>query len=175
MSHEATVKNLIATTKRLAEMDPQDEAVSRTVDGLNEQIALLTSKVDKPTGEKNSFGDNSRKQDVEHLRDQITRLKSAAMVPAANYRRIVSILGDLSKVASLAERPQNEPLRARLASIVGKLAGVFAEVDTVQDLDKDLGAIEKAVHGLYGDQSKNSTFYFDRRGKGHHTKTEAAK
>jgi hypothetical protein len=168
-----TIKSLLATTKRLAESDPQDEAVARTVQVMQEQIAQLTSEVEKPAGENNSFGKNSRKQDVDFLRNQITRLKAAAMVPASNYRRIVTILGDLSRVASLAERPQNAAIRPQLAAAVEKLAGVFAEVDTVQDLDKDLEAIEKAVHGLYGDQSSNAMAYFDRRGKGHHTKGEA--
>jgi hypothetical protein len=164
-----TIRNLLATTSRLAESDPQDEAVARTVAVLQEQIAQLTSEVDKPAGENNSFGKNSRKQDIDFLRGQISRLKSAAMVPASNYRRIVSILGDLSRVAALAERPQNAAIRPKLAAAVEKLAGVFAEVDTVQDLDRPLSEIEKAVHSLYGDQSLNATFYTDRRGKGHHS------
>ena len=165
-----TIKSLLATTQRLAESDPQDEAVARTVQVMQEQIAQLTSEVDKPAGENNSFGKNSRKQDVDFLRGQISRLKAAAMVPASNYRRIVSILGDLSRVAAAAERPQNAALRPQLAAAIEKLAGVFAEVDTVQDLDKPLEAIEAAVHKLYGpSQSKNDCAYFDRKGRGHHS------
>ena len=156
---------ILATTKRLAESDPQDEAVARTVQGLQEQIAQLTSEVDKPTGEKNSFGDSSRKQDVKFLHEQISRLKAAAMVPAANYRRIVGILGDLSRVATIAERPQNAPIRPKLAAVVAKLAGAFSEVDTVEDLDRPLSEIEKAVHSLYGDQSSNHCYMFEARGK----------
>jgi hypothetical protein len=164
---QETVKNLLATTQRLAEMEPQNEAVDRTVKVMQEQVAQLTSEVEKPAGEGNSFGKNSRKQDVDFLHEQIKRLKSAAIVPASNYRRIVSILGELDGAITLAARPQNAAIRPKLAAVVKQLAGIFAEVDTVQDLDKPLEAIEKAVHGLYGDQSKNSTFYFDRRNKGH--------
>jgi polyhydroxyalkanoate synthesis regulator phasin len=139
------------------------------VDGLKEQIAQLTSMVDKPTGEKNSHGDHSRKQDVDFLKDQISKLQQAAELPAKNYIRISEILKGLYRAAQAAERPQYAALRPRISTIVEKLAGVFAQVDTVQDLDKPLEAIEKAVHGLDGDQSKNSTYYFDRRGKGHNS------
>jgi hypothetical protein len=165
-------RSLLAATRRLAQMDPQDEAVARTVQGLQEQIAQLTTEVEKPTGEKNSFGDNSRKQDVKFLKDQISKLKSAAEAPAKNYLRIEEILKGLHRAVEASERPQYAALRPRISTIVEKLAGVFSEVDTVQDLDKPLSAIEKAVHGLYGDQSSNATYYFDRRGKGHHTKGE---
>jgi hypothetical protein len=165
----------VATAQRLAQMDPQAEAVGRTVDELESNIALLRSEVEKPAGEKNSFGDHSRKVDIENLGNQIDKLRSAAFVPASNYKRIVSILTGLKNACVAAQKPQNAALRPQIATIVEKVAGVFAEVDTVQDLDKPLEAIEKAVHGLYGDQSKNSTYYFDRRGKGHHEKTDAAK
>lgn len=163
----AIAKKALASTRHLAQMDPQDEAVSQTVDGLKEQIAQLTSEVDKPTGEANSHGDQSRKDDVSFLKDQITKLQQAAEIPAKNYSRVVEVLKGLERAAQACERLQYAALRPRISTIVEKIAGVFAEVDTVEDLDKPLAAIEKAVHGLYGDQSKNSTFYFDRRGKGH--------
>lgn len=172
-SHIQIVAAAVAMAKHLAQMDPQDEAVGRTVDGLEAQVALLRGGVDKPVGEKNSHGDQLRKDDIEHLGDQINKLRSAAIVPASNYRRIVSIMTGLRQACEFAKRPQNAAVRPRIAQIVEKVAGVFAEVDTVQDLDKPLEAIEKAVHSLYGDQSKNSTFYLERRGKGHHTKPEA--
>lgn len=163
----------VQASRQLAQMDPQDEAVGRTVDGLEAQIALLRSEVEKPAGEKNSFGDNSRKDDIAHLGEQITKLRSAAMVPASNYRRIISILTGLKNAAVAAQRPQNAALRPQIAAITEKVAGVFSECDTVQDLDKPLEAIEKAVHGLYGDQSKNSTFFFERRNKQHRPKSDS--
>jgi len=167
--HPDVARSLLASARKLAQMDPQDEAVSKTVDGLKEQIAQLTSMVDKPTGEKNSHGDQSRKDDVDFLKGQISKLQQAAELPARNYTRISEILKGLLRAAQASERPQYAAVRPRISAIVAKLAGVFAEVDTVQDLDKPLEAIEKAVHGLYGDQGKNSTYYFDRRGKGHHS------
>jgi len=169
MSQIQIVAAAVEHATRLAQMDPQDEAVDRSIDGLEAQIALLQSEVEKPAGEKNSFGEHSRKSDIEHLGDQIDQLRSAAVVPAANYRRIVSILSGLKQAFVAAQRPQNAAIRPQIASIVEKVAGIFSEVDTVQDLDKPLEAIEKAVHSLYGDQSKNSTFYFERRNKGHHS------
>lgn len=168
MSQIRTAAVAIEHARRLAQMDPQDEAVERTVDGLEAQIALLKGDVEKPAGEKGSFGGQSRKDDIEHLGEQIDKLRSAAFVPAANYRRILNILSGLKEACVASRRPQNAALRPRIAQIVEKVAGVFSEVDTVQDLDKPLEAIEKAVHGLYGKQDSNATFYFDRRGKGHH-------
>jgi hypothetical protein len=170
MSQPQIVKNLVASVKKIAQMDPQDEAVKGTIDELQEQIGLLKSGVEAPAGAKGSFGEQSKKDDVEFLGQQIDKLRAAAMVPVSNYRRILSILQGLRQAQVAAQRPQNVAIRPKIAAIVEKVAGVFAQVDTVQDLDKPLEAIEKAVHGLYGDQSKNGTFYFDRRGKGRHEK-----
>jgi len=172
MNNHAQVKKVIAAVKRLAETDPQSEAVSRTVDVLQAEAQLLGGGVEKPAGFKGSFGENSSKQDADFLKEQIKKLHSAAVGPAARYQRILAITAGLHRALLASEKPQFAGLRPRIAKIAEHVAGVFAEVDTVADLDKDLEAIEKAVHGLYGDQSKNSTFYFDRRGKGHHTKSE---
>lgn len=167
MSHKDTaLKNVIAASRRLAESDPQDEAVGRTVAELESNVKLLKELASKD--KSSPWGAQSMKDDIDSLGDQIKRLKAAAAVPAANYRRMYEILAGLERVWQIASRPQNAAIRPKLASMVGKVAGVFAEVDTVQDLDKPLEAIEKAVHSLYGDQSQNSTYYFDRRGKGHH-------
>lgn len=163
--------SILDSSRRLAQMDPQDEAVSNTVDVLEGEIALLGGEVEHPTGDKGSFGEESRKDSIDGLHDQIENLRSAAMLPASNYRRIVSIATGLRNAWELAKRPQNASIRPRVAALVEKVAGVFAEVDTTKDLDKPLEAIEKAVHGLYGDQSKNSMPFFERRGKGHHEKT----
>lgn len=157
------VKGLVA---RLANMDPQDEAVQSTVEGLQAQVGLLNEQARE---DKNSpWGAQSMKDDVDFIKDQIQKLKSAAAIPAANYRRIFNIASELERAWDFASKPQNVAVRARLKDSVAKIAGIFAEVDTVADLDKPLEAIEKAVHSVYGDQSKNSTFYFERRNKGHH-------
>jgi hypothetical protein len=159
---------LIATTKKLAQMDPQDEAVAGTVAELEAVCQQLGEQ--EREAEKGSFGQQSMKDDMTFIGEQIDKLHAAAIRPAANYARVVSILGGLKRATMAAQRPQNAEIRPRVADAVRKVAGIFAEIDTVQDLDKPLEAIEKAVHGLYGDQSKNSTFYLERRGKGHHSK-----
>ena len=99
-------------------------------------------------------------------------MKAAAAVPARNYQRIVRIIDGLDKAHRLASRPQNVGVRPRIVDLFRKTAGVFAEVDTVQDLDKPLEAIEKAVHSLYGDQNSPNTYNFESRGKGHHKKSD---
>jgi len=168
MDKATVVNNLLATSRRLAEMDPQDEAVARTVAEMDEHAKLLRELASKD--KSSPWGSQSMKDDIDSIGDQIKRLKAAAAIPAANYRRMYDILASMERVWADASRPQNAAVRPKVASMVRKVAGVFAEVDTVQDLDKPLEAIEKAIHGLYGDQSSNSTYYFDRRGKGHHSK-----
>ncbi len=174
MDFATGLRQLVATAHRLAETDPQSEAVQRTVDELQAQVKWL-GQIEKPTGYKanEDFGANSLKDDISFIGEQVKRLKSAAEPAARNYTRIVSILAGLQRATEIAKRPQYAALRPRIALIVQKVAGVFESVDTVEDLDKPLETIEKAVHGLYGDQSANATYYFDRRGKGHHEKTDA--
>ena len=169
MDYADGLRQLVATTRRLAETDPQDDAVARVVDELHKQVQWL-GQIEKPTGYKanEDFGANSLKDDIAFIGEQVKRLKSAAEPAAKNYQRIVSILAGLQRATEIAKRPQFAAMRPRIAQIVQKVAGVFECVDTVEDLDKPLETIEKAVHGLYGDQSANSTYYFDRRGKGHH-------
>ena len=151
----AQLRKLVAATRRLAQMDPQDEAVKATAEELQSEIALVTKEVEKPAGAPGSFGESSLKDDASFVADQISQLKAAAEIPARNYARIFNILKGLHQAAEVAKRPQYAALRPRLAAITEKVAGLFAEVDTVADLDKPLEAIEKAVHGLYGDQSKS--------------------
>lgn len=172
MNNHAQVNKVIAAVKRLAETDPQCDAVKETVDVLQAEAKLLGGEVEKPAGFPGSFGEHSTQQDVDFLKDQVRALHSAALKPAARYQRILAITAGLHRALLAAEKPQYAALRPRIAKIVERTAGLFAEVDTVEDLDKPLEAIEKAVHSLYGDQSKNSTFYFESRGKGHRTKSE---
>jgi hypothetical protein len=172
MDHAEAIKIIASTARRLAESDPQSEAAQRTIEELKKQVQWM-GQIEKPTGYKNtgefgSYGDNSLKNDISFIGEQVKKLKSAAEPAARNYQRIVTILAGLQRAAKIAERPQYAALRPRIALIVQKVAGVFECVDTVEDLDKPLESIEKAVHGLYGDQSANSTYYFDRRNKGHH-------
>ena len=167
MNHSEVVSRLVDLSGRLAGMDPQDDAVQRTIQGLQANAELLRSKA--ADAQPGGFPKDSMKNDIDFINQQISRLKAAAMVPASNWRRVLSILEGLNNAAVAASRPANAALRPKIANIVTKVAGVFAEVDTVEDLDKPLETIEKAVHGLYGDQSANKTYYFDRRGKGHHS------
>ncbi len=173
MTRPSPINQVIASVRKLSQMDPQDEAVAGTVEVLQGEVAL--SSLGRPPASPPRHlrgGQASAQDDTAFLKDQISKLHSAALHPAARYQRVLAILAGLHRAVQASERPQYASLRPRIAGIVHKVAGVFAEVDTVKDLDKDLAAIEKAVHGLYGDQSSNSTFYFDRRGKGHHSKSE---
>ena len=171
MSHDKTaVRNALSASRILAETDPQDEAVSRVVQNLQDQVGLLNELA---RADKNStWGEGSMKDDVAAIGEQIKKLRAAASYPAGNYRRILAITDQLRNVWVDASKPQNAAIRPRVARLVQQVAGVFAEVDTVKDLDKPLEQIEKAVHGLYGDQSSNSIWYFGRRGKGHHEKPD---
>lgn len=165
MSHlETALQNAVAASRHLAETDPQDEAIQRTVDNLQAQVGLLNelARADR------SWGEDSMKDDAEFIGNQVQKLKAAAAAPARNYARIVSICDGLREATLAARRPENAAVRPQLAKIVKRVAGIFSEVDTVDDLDKPLEQIEKAVHALYGDQSRNETYYFDRRNKGHH-------
>lgn len=157
-----TAKKVFATTRDLLKTDPRDESVQQIVAALKEQVTQLASEADGPS-EPSQVAKSSN--DIEFLRGQISKMQQAAEIPSKNYTRIVEIFKGLSRAAQICERPQYASLRPRIAAIVEKVAGIFSEVDTVQDLDKPLEAIEKAVHGLYGDQSKNSTYMFERRNK----------
>lgn len=160
------LNSLIATTKRLAETDPHDEAVKQIVTDLQEQAKQLGEQARE---DKDSpWGEQSMKDDIEFIGDQISKLKSAAEIPLKNYQRIVKILEGVEAIHKLAARPQNAAVRPHVATIVKKVAGVFAEVDTVADLDKPLEQIEKAVAAVYKDQSKNSSYYFERRNLKNH-------
>jgi hypothetical protein len=166
--NQQALRIITAGIKKLAQMDPQDEAVARTVQVIEAQVDLLGEQ--SRSVEKNSISQQSMECDIGCLKNQVDKLRAAAEPAARNYQRVVAILGGLRRAAQVAERPQYASLRPRLAACVKKVAGIFAEVDTVADLDKPLDQIEKAVHALYGDQSANHTYMFEARGKGHHSK-----
>lgn len=150
------VKELIKSVHRLAATDPESDNVEGAVDAVSDALTGLGAVGETP--------------DIRAVEQQIDSMFSAASVPAHNYKRMAEILRNLKGVCVAARKPQNAPVRPRIAAIVSKVAGLFAEVDTAEDLDKPLSEIERAVHSLYGDQSKNSTYYFNRRGKGGHGK-----
>ena len=160
ITQEDTSK-LMTATSRLATLDPTDERVPSFIDGLKNHVSNLSSEPD-----------GSSVESLDFLKSQISKLQMAAEIPANNYMRVVEIFKGLSRAAQACERPQYAALRPRIAAIVEKVAGVFSEVDTVQDLDKPLAQIESAVHSLYGDQSKNNTYMFNRRNKGHHSESD---
>lgn len=160
------LKNLTATIKRLAETDPHDEAVKQIVTDLQEQAGQLKEQARE--NPNSPWGAQSMKDDIEFIGDQISQLKSAAEIPMKNYQRIVKILEGIDTIHKLAARPQNAAVRPHIATIVKKVAGVFAEVDTTADLEKPLEQIEKAVAAVYKDQSKHSTYYFERRNLKNH-------
>lgn len=98
----------------------------------------------------------------------IARLRIAAEAPIKNYKRILSILDKVESLNKIASLPQNSEVRPRIAAIVKKIAGVFAEVDSVHDLDKPLTQIEKAIASIYKDQSSNTNCFFERKGLKNH-------
>lgn len=167
MSHaETALKNAVAASSRLAETDPQDESVARVMKHLQDQVGLLKEQAREDRG----WGKDSMENDIEFIGNQIQKLKAAAATPMRNYQRIVNICDGLAKAAVSARHPENAGVRPQIAGVVKRVAGIFSEVDTVEDLDKPLEQIEKAVHALYGDQSRNDVYYFERRNKGHHGK-----
>lgn len=97
---------------------------------------------------------------------ELRTMREAAVEQMARYRKIASLLETMEAVHAESLRPQNASVRPKVAAVVSKIAGVFAEVDTVEDLDKPLEAIQKAISSLYGDTSKNSSYYFSRNQKG---------
>jgi vacuolar-type H+-ATPase subunit I/STV1 len=171
----SNIRPVIATLKKLAQMDPQDEAVEATVKELQEVSSQLGEQMRE---DKNSpAGTQSMKDDMDMIGEQIDKLHAAAIRPAANYARIVSILGGLKRAVLAAKRPQNAAVRPKVAAIVEKVAGIFSEVDTVEDLDRPLQEVERAVHSLYGQrggelgQSANKVYCHGLAEKGHRSES----
>ena len=173
------IDNLRKRVASLTALDPNEKAVLSHIAAIIDDIQAVEQKVAQTTESTsrnpevaNTSGPTvptvDGSTDMVKAADAVGRLYQAAGTTMRNYEKILGILEGLHSVIKVAAKPQNVAVRPRVASLVEKTAGVFALCDTVQDLDRPLADIEKAVHALYGDQSKNSTFYFDRRGKGHH-------
>lgn len=173
------LQELVNSVNRLAASTPGSPEIEKRVHDVYSQAKQIRSALgpEIQIPERPMAPTQSETQICDHVCDQnegasvvdaIDQMRSMAAGPAAKYGRMISILDGIRHAAVLAERPQNAAVRPRIALIVKKLAGVFKDIDTVQDLDKPLEQIEKAVHSLYGNQSKNDTYMFERRGKGHH-------
>jgi hypothetical protein len=151
------IQQIKTASDQLVALDPTNEKVPRLVEAIHAHVNLLASEEPPAV-------------DMAALKAELDQLHQAALLPAQNYRRIANICHELTRIHHLASQPQNAAVRPQFASLITKVAGIFSEIDTVEDLDKPLEEIEKAVHKLYGpDQSKNSMPYFERRGKGHHS------
>jgi hypothetical protein len=174
--NENLIQKLAESVNRLAATNPTNPVVGNRVNevfALAKQMRTALEPVDDRSvapAQSEFVVDNPP---VDAVVEQIDQMRASAVRPATNYGRMVAILDGLRHAALLAQRPQNAAMRPHISAIVNKVAGVFKDVDTVQDLDKPLEQIEKAVHSLYGDQSKNSTYYFGRRGKGGHSVGES--
>lgn len=145
------MQNIIAAVGDLIKMDVNDPRVASASDKLVDQLMPAPVSV----------------------MDKAKRLMTAAEIPARNYAHIAKIANDLVKVVEIAERPENAEMRPKVASLVSKVAGLFAEVDTWDHLaGKSLEQIETAVHSLYSGGKLNdpNTYNFAARGKGHHSK-----
>lgn len=146
------MRNLISAVKNLTSLDVEDPRVASAVEALASTV-------------NPSYG-----VDLDFIQSQVSRLHSAAVIPAKNYERMRNITAGLHQVVQMAKSPENEALRPRIAKIVERVAGAFALIDTVQDLDRPLSEIEAAVHRLYsnGKQNAPSTYNFEARHKGGH-------
>jgi hypothetical protein len=169
--NENLVRELVESVNRLAATNPVNHVVSKRV----QEVFALTKQIRtalEPVSERQVAPAHSEfvvdNPPVDAVVEQIDQMRASAVRPATNYGRMVAVLDGLRHAALLAQRPQNAAVRPRISAIVSKVAGVFKDIDTVQDLDKPLEQIEKAVHSLYGNQSSNSSYYFGRRGKGGH-------
>jgi type I site-specific restriction endonuclease len=166
-SIQESVKILVASTQRLAEMDPKDDAIARSVKNLEQQVSMLREQL---KGSR-SWSKNSMEHDIEFLQEEIKRLRSAAEIPLNNWKRINTIIEGLQRVAALASRPQNSELAPKIKELTIKIAGLFQEVDTSADLDRPLEQIQDAVSKLYGpDLNDPMAYMFEKRNKGHHEK-----
>lgn len=174
-----THNELVESINRLAATDPNGSMVDERVMEVLSKIAQVRTALDPapsaPSAPPTSQPEPAPTVTIEEpasVIDQIDAIRSAAAAPAERYNRVVSIMDGLRHAALLAQRPQNAAIRPRVASIVEKIAGVFAEIDTVKDLDKPLEQIESAVHSLYNGGKLNSpkTYMFEQRGVGHRSK-----
>jgi hypothetical protein len=178
MKQEMTSKRRVfASVKKLAQTEVESPETTEVVQDLAKAVQALVEALGSEESEEAQEGAPEAQEGAPEgvqsqaasVHEQIDRMHAAASGPAKNYQRVVSVLGGLKRAALAAERPENASSRPKIVEITKRVAGLFAEVDTIQDLDKPLEAIEKAVHSLYGEQSKNSTYFFERRGKGHHS------
>lgn len=175
------MKNLVRVStlvKKVAQDQGVDsEALAGTVEELLDVVEQLAQEVGLTDDETDQDGQDQDGQDQGQGQDgqddlgvtqqQLAAMYYASKAPARNFDRIAAICNKLG-LASKNVDPRDKKMVRRLSSVTAKIAGVFAQVDTVDDLDRPLAEIEKAVHSLYGDQSKNSVEFFERRGKGHH-------
>jgi hypothetical protein len=152
-----SLKNIVASVKALNSMDPRDPSIVRLASDLANHAGSATNE----------------NVDADFLSNQVKRLAAAAATPAENYSRIMSIAGDLEKAIEISRRPQNAAIRPKIAGLVEKIAGIFAECDTAADLSKhSLEEIQAAVHKLYrgGKMNDPETYNFQSSGRGHHPK-----
>ena len=148
-----TLRDVVANTKRLADADPQDEAIVRSVDGLHDQVTIVKEQMKDAVPD--SWSKSSMEDDVAFMNEQMKRLKAAAFKPANNWRRIVNIINGLERVTASLSRPQNAHLASKVRDIAQKTAGILASVDS-SDCSMSLEEIEKMVEKIYGpDQSRN--------------------
>lgn len=72
---------------------------------------------------------------------------------------------EMAAVAKSASEDIESDNKLRMARILDKMATIIEKVDLAEDfVNKPLAEVEAAVDAIYGDQSKNETYYFQRRG-----------
>jgi hypothetical protein len=105
----ANVKSIIAAVYELKNTDPTNPATVGAVDNLLERVAH----------------EELRDVSVGFLKDQVQRLQVAAATPARNYTRILSIASALDRAVQVASKSEDQAMKAKIASIIQKVAGIF--------------------------------------------------
>jgi len=166
------LRSLIASVRKVAEVDLSVNTneglaeVATAVDALEAQLASFGQKPAADPAETPAELASAPLDESGTLYGHIASLRVAAEKPLKNYQRVVALCASLDKIARIAARPQYAAARPMIATCVTKLAGIFAQVDSVEDLDKPLEAIESAVHSLYKNPNDPSTYNFSAKNKG---------
>lgn len=176
------IRCLLASVKKIAESEPTSSDLEALVDSLEDQLEALGAQVEalnaltSPESEEapaeseetaeSEEAPAAQPKEASTIFDTLNEFRRASEVPVKNYLRINSICRSMEMAATLASRPQNASARPKLAAAVVKLAGLFAKVDTAEDLDRPLSEIENALQSLYKNPNDPSTYNFSERGKG---------
>ena len=127
-----------------------------TSDAIQGQIEQIKNQVDIMQEQRSQAVPDSQTErmlteDIDIAKADIAELKGVASDDAKNESKAVSNV-----------EAKNRNL---LANILDKIASIVDEVDIAStSATKTLEQVQSEVDKIYGDQSKNETYYFKRRG-----------